>query len=503
MQYLTELSPWERKNEYYNKIQLGEDVRSQTEALRSAINSQTRTQLVASSAMVASQERISEGINELTNITNEGFSNIANGIEGLRSSFEFGISEVVWQLEQNRNTLINILQVLMAPLDTQAKERRKRAEKAYSNGWYEDAEEEFLESEKLNKYDFAIHISLGMIYLFHKVDKEKSLTYFEKAIKYARPESKYYTSFALLYKGLIKHDFGFIEKAKDCAVEASTLYPDLSEAHYQSAQYYALLGSADKSISFLRTAIEHDVKYLIKVQSDKAFEQVKNEVNILVEEPYRNQKNKAKKFNKLNSKISQLDSLDNELSEHGVNSVKGLSGGLKRIKTLLHRDSYFDYLEANKLILSSEKDFESRLSKMKNEVRNKLDSIPESSHKHSEARESFFEGMGVAAIIIGLLFFVMPFVAWLITEENKGFMDWLFCWLMLIPIVNWIIVFADGFFEPIGQWTFWGSVIPGVVVFAICAVNSYRIKSKAKPEDDYNTRKRLALQATYNKLLRI
>ena len=42
------------------------------------------------------------------------------------------------------------------PLDIQAKERKKRAEEAFANRWIDDAEEEFLESEKLNKFDFSI-----------------------------------------------------------------------------------------------------------------------------------------------------------------------------------------------------------------------------------------------------------------------------------------------------------------------------------------------------------
>ncbi len=49
----------------------------------------------------------------------------------------------------------------MALLNTQAKERRKRAEEAFANGWIDDADEDFLESEKLNKFNLSIHINLG------------------------------------------------------------------------------------------------------------------------------------------------------------------------------------------------------------------------------------------------------------------------------------------------------------------------------------------------------
>ena len=59
---------------------------------------------------------------------NYGVERVEQGINELRAAFEWGISEVVWQIEQNRKYLRNILEVLMAPLDTRARERRRRAE---------------------------------------------------------------------------------------------------------------------------------------------------------------------------------------------------------------------------------------------------------------------------------------------------------------------------------------------------------------------------------------
>ena len=64
---------------------------------------------------------------------------------GMKASFDFGISEVVWQIEQNRRLLQDILEILAAPLDTQAKELKCRADEAYSNGWHEDALLDYLE----------------------------------------------------------------------------------------------------------------------------------------------------------------------------------------------------------------------------------------------------------------------------------------------------------------------------------------------------------------------
>lgn len=263
-QYLNELAPWERRQEYYHQIQLGEDVLAQVEAINKQTEDMLAAQLTSTSAIIASQDRIAEGIDKVS----YGVDRVEEGIYGLQAAFEWGISEVIWQIEQNREVLRDILEVLSTPLDTQAKELRRRAEKAYSNGWIDDALDDFLESEKKNRYDFSIHISLGMIYVFCKIDKEKALSYFEKAIKYAKPKSAYYTGYALLYKGLIKFDFGEVDDAEKCTEEAILLSPDLTEAIYQNAQYNAQLKNEGKSITNLEEAVKQDKHYCLKAQND-------------------------------------------------------------------------------------------------------------------------------------------------------------------------------------------------------------------------------------------
>jgi len=144
--YINELAPWERKSEYYMHLQLGKDIKSQTEIINKQTKEMISSQIASTNSIISSQERIYD---ELGNLS-YGISGVEHGIYELKAAFEWGISEVVWQFEQNREVLKNILEVLMAPLDTQAKELRKRAEYAYSNAWYEDSLKDFLESEQLN-----------------------------------------------------------------------------------------------------------------------------------------------------------------------------------------------------------------------------------------------------------------------------------------------------------------------------------------------------------------
>lgn len=267
--YLNELAPWERKNEYFSKIELGKDIKEQAQAVAAATNQLVAAQLATANSIVASQEYIRETISSGVNKIACGIDGVKQGLEGMQSSFEFGISEVVWQLEQNRQSLRDILDVLSAPLDTQSKELRRRAEDAYANGWIEDALEDFKASEDKNKYDFTIHISLGMLYLYHVKDKETALRYFDKAIKYARPKSKYHFSYALLYKSIILRESGNIDDAMKCTAEAVASSPEFSEAYYQNAINEALLGMIPDSL-FRATRI--DSKYLLKAYNDEYFE---------------------------------------------------------------------------------------------------------------------------------------------------------------------------------------------------------------------------------------
>ena len=241
----------------------------------------TEIQLKAADRIVVSQDRIADKIDDAIVASRD----MAGGIEELQATFEWGFTELIWQIEQEREVLKNILKVLQAPLDTEAKELRKRAEYAYRNGWIDDAFEDFLESEKKNRYDFTIHQNLGNIYLFEKKDPGNALEYYEKAVKYATPKSSYYTSISLLHMGLLKYlqeDFRGAYEATSKAIELS---PNFYEAHFQHAQYCVKLGKYDEAIRYLRKAIvDGDRYYCVKANSEKDFNIIKKQMRSLFKE---------------------------------------------------------------------------------------------------------------------------------------------------------------------------------------------------------------------------
>ncbi|MDN3514817.1 MAG: hypothetical protein NG747_10500 [Candidatus Brocadia sp.] len=347
--YSNELAPWERKSAYYSVIQLGKDVKTQTKTISKQTQELVATQMESTSEIISSQERIQERISEGIDNVAYGIERVADGLYGLGAAFEWGISEVVWQIEQNRKVLKDILAVLMAPLDTQAKELRRRAEDAYANGWFEEALEDFLESEKKNRYDFIVHISIGMIYLFQKIDKEKALDYFEKAIKYAKPTSPYHASYALLYKALIKRDLGLIEEAEACTGEAVELCPDFAEALYQNALYNALLNKPEKAIPLIRKVIEMDVNYCLKICNEKDFGNIRTRINALNVELRDKQREKAQYwYGVLANKLEILNDLMDEVKDDFVKiNNEEVAHCSKRITELIRRNTYFDCIEAN------------------------------------------------------------------------------------------------------------------------------------------------------------
>lgn len=302
----------------------------------------TSTQLEAADRIIVSQERIASGIDEIA----LGIDRVADGLEGLASAFEWGFSEMVWQLEQQRTILEKFLQVLQAPLDTQAKELRKRAEDAYGNGWIDDALGDFLESEKKNRYDFTIHQSLGNIYLFHKKIPAKALEYYEKAVKYATPKSPYHVSLALLHIGLIRYLQEDFQKAYEATSKAIELSPNLYEAYYQRAQYCANLGKYDEAIDHLWEAIKGDRNYSLKAESEKDFDVMRKELQSFFKDLSDQAQKEAKE------KTDKAEELIAYAESYGLSA----SGESDKFKTavekygaaneFLNRVSLFDYWDA-------------------------------------------------------------------------------------------------------------------------------------------------------------
>src|SRR5215471_8032769 len=117
-----------------------------------------------------------------------GIEKLAGGLEGLKADFNLLLGDLIWRSEMRQQSVTSILEeIRLAEFEREARAYRTRADRAYLNGWYEEALGDFLEAEKRNYPDYSVHRSIAQIYLYHRSNLPKALDYFLKAAKYARP----------------------------------------------------------------------------------------------------------------------------------------------------------------------------------------------------------------------------------------------------------------------------------------------------------------------------
>ncbi|MFQ5714639.1 MAG: hypothetical protein ACE5GU_11475 [Candidatus Scalinduaceae bacterium] len=383
--YINELAPWEKKKEHYRNIQLGKEVRIQKGDIKSQATEMITSQIASTNAIIASKNIKTDTINDLT----YDMESIENGIYGIKAAFEWGISDVVWQIEQDSEKLKEILELLYASSDKIIKNLRWEAEEDYGSGKIDLALRNFLELSTENQHDFSVHMNIGIIYLFHKIDKEKALAFFDKAIHHAgKLSAAYYTSYALLYKALIKRDYGLIKEAEELTNQAVKILPNFIEAVYQNAQYNALLKKPDKVIPLLKKAINDDIVYCLKINNEKDFDGMRLQINKLFEEVRDEKNEKAKhKQTELEEKASLLDSTITYIMEIGYDipeafHVKSLKEKNTEASNTIANNSIFDANIAdlilsllNKRLQHNEAKLKDKCKEIKEDLENEIHEI--------------------------------------------------------------------------------------------------------------------------------
>ncbi len=343
--YIDKLAPWERRNAYYKDVALGKKKLGELKKnLKNQTEEMIKVQIASAGEIISSQDIREDAIQEI----GYDMKSVGRGMGWLKAAFEWGISDVVWCIEKDTEDFRNVMMSIYKVPDRQMDELRYKADNAFAMDDMKGALETFTELETFIKDDFSTCISLGVIYLFHKIDKKKALIYFDRAIKYVRPYSAYYTSYALLYKALIKRDFGLIEEAEKCSSEAIKLSPGFTEAMYQNAQYNALLSRPEKAIPLLKKAIKDDIVYCLKIRGEQDFMQINSEIAELYEE-IRSKKNEKvkealeeekKNVTFLNKAVKSIEKLGYDMPQKS--SVELYEDGNNEIDILVQNNSIFD-----------------------------------------------------------------------------------------------------------------------------------------------------------------
>lgn len=273
--------------------------------------------------------------------------NFSNSIEDLNSTFEWGFTEVLWQLEQQQKTLKDVLKTLQKPLTTQSIELRERGFYAYTNRLYDDAITDLQRAAEDNRYDFTIHQTLGNIFLFHKFSSEKAIENYQKAVKYSEPRSKKFASFSCLHLGLVYYLIHDYQNAYNSTMKAINLSPDTSLCYYEHARYCAKLNKKDETVASLKKIVYQEPFYCVKINSEPDFSLVSNDVKRLIDDVFQHFKQISK------NRINEVHSLIKTAESWGIipMSLEEFANSLKTSEQYHSKSSILDF---QKSIIESE-----------------------------------------------------------------------------------------------------------------------------------------------------
>ncbi|HKX27365.1 MAG TPA: hypothetical protein VJ302_06715, partial [Blastocatellia bacterium] len=212
-----------------------------------------------------------------------GVEKLTGGLGRLNADFNLLMGDLVWKFELSQETLNNVLQeIRLAEFEREARAYRSRAERAYLNGWYEEALGDFLEAEKRNYPDYAVHRSIASIYLYHLIDLPGALDYFRKAAKYSRPCDHRQSAEAHYFAGMVCWIQQRLDEAGQHLREATALDPELFEAHYQLACLTSRSGEPAAAVTSLETAINGDARYYERARTEPLFDVMRSQVEALL-----------------------------------------------------------------------------------------------------------------------------------------------------------------------------------------------------------------------------
>ncbi len=222
--------------------------------------------------------------NPTTHTLELDLTTLAQGVAQLKADFMPLLGDAIWKLEMQHAATLEVLEELrLAEFEREARAFRTRAERAYLNGWYEEALNDFLAAEQRNYPDYAVLRSIANLYLYHLINLPQALEYFSKAAKYARPIDPRQAAEAHYFGALVCSLQQQPEEALTQLQAALALQPQFCEAQYQLATVAATLGKTDEALHSLEQAINGDARYYERVKTDAMFDAIRPDVQALLE----------------------------------------------------------------------------------------------------------------------------------------------------------------------------------------------------------------------------
>lgn len=288
----------------------------------------------------------SSNLAELARIQEHGFQTLSDRLSEVATIIEWGFEEVKWELQQQTDVLRSIDHTLRTPSETRANEWRRMAEELRKRGVLGQSEEFFLKALKVNPLDYRIYIGLAESYLrLEKFDRAKALlekslphapveteeeiaeeeemngelleeihgepkvvfvcrecgntspvwkgrcpicekwnTFVEKREAPELPQKFDYKSYSYRLIGRVYFCEENYHQAASVLQKSVELSPGYWEGHYDYAQYCALAGKKQDSLTSLQKAIVGNPFYFYLAAKEKNFTPLRGQVDNLLRE---------------------------------------------------------------------------------------------------------------------------------------------------------------------------------------------------------------------------
>jgi len=205
---------------------------------------------------------------------------VRNGFMGMAQYFNWGISRLCWEHEQDRQVYRDLLDVLKHPLRTQADEHWEIALRDMKNKRWPDAIDELKETIQDDRRHYLAHFHLGHIIFFRQELSDPAIEQFELAARYAdeidaSESQRYWAALAYAHMALLYRlygetsDFGqqeWLEKARSAATRALELVPTLPPAPHEAVLTHILLGDEAAARKIMEKAVRQDEKLLLGLE---------------------------------------------------------------------------------------------------------------------------------------------------------------------------------------------------------------------------------------------
>lgn len=278
-------------------------------------------------------------VNEVTNCLYE-LHNVNTTLEQINYTLGYGFESLAIRLDKSNALLNEIKDILSKPVATQAAEFLERAKNYLKDGFYEEAEEDFLRVVDLDKSNYISWYLIGLIRSENLGNKDGAITTLLNCEKYASVRNKHYFSKSLLQRALITHK---VDKDVDLAISlvSKSLEADSNNmlSHFFLAELYAEAGDFALASQQLQLCEPIDpIFYLRSANSTSLFE---SGVHAQV---YDSITKTLKEYNKDTLNILEAYRLSVTELEKMIGDDSGLVKQLDDVSNLVKESSAEDYV---------------------------------------------------------------------------------------------------------------------------------------------------------------